>query len=114
MNFRIEQFSPAGKFIRQIGSSGSHVGNFSKLKGIAVDERGIIYAVDGLYDTVEMFNSEGKFLMNFGKAGNHEGEFWLPGGIAVSGGTIYVADSYNKRVQVFQLIDVSNVNGASE
>jgi hypothetical protein len=52
--------------------------------------------------------------MNFGKAGNHEGEFWLPGGIAVSGGTIYVADSYNKRVQVFQLIDVSNVNGASE
>jgi sugar lactone lactonase YvrE len=114
MNFRIEQFSPAGKFIRQIGSSGAHVGNFSKLKGIAVDERGIIYAVDGLYDTVEMFNPEGKFLMNFGKAGNHEGEFWLPGGIAVSGVLIYVADSYNKRVQVFQLIDASNVNGASE
>ncbi|MHB8482531.1 MAG: NHL repeat-containing protein [Nitrospiria bacterium] len=114
MNFRIEQFTSDGKFIRQIGSPGSQIGSFSKLKGIAVDSRGIIYAVDGLFDTVQMFNSKGEFLMNFGKAGNHEGEFWLPSGIAVYQDLIYVADSYNKRIQVFQLINASQSNGASE
>ena len=114
MNFRIEQFSPEGKFIKQIGSSGSRIGSFSKLKGISVDLRGIIYAVDGLYDTVQMFNSKGEFLMNFGKAGSKEGEFWLPAGIAVDQDLIYVADSYNKRIQLFQLIDASQPNGASK
>lgn len=111
MNFRIEQFTSQGKFIKQIGSSGYHIGNFSKLKGIAVDSRGLIYAVDGLYDTVQIFNEKGEFLLNFGKAGNHEGEFWLPAGIAVFQDSIYVADSYNQRVQVFQLIDPSDPNG---
>ncbi|MBI1821036.1 MAG: hypothetical protein HY036_10645 [Nitrospirae bacterium] len=119
MNFRIQQFSPEGKFIRQIGSVGSQIGNFSKLKGIAVDSNGILFAVDGLYDTVQMFNSKGEFLMNFGKAGNREGEFWLPAGIAVQEGVegekIYVADSYNKRVQVFQLLGpVPSFNGGSK
>ena len=113
MNFRIEQFTSDGKFIRQIGSAGSRIGSFSKIKGISVDSRGIIYAVDGLYDTVEMFNQQGELLMNFGRAGNHEGEFWLPGGIAVSQDMIYVADSYNKRVQVFQLINASDSAGGS-
>lgn len=113
MNFRIEQFTSEGKFIRHIGSAGSLIGSFSKLKGISVDSRGIIYTVDGLYDTVQMFNDKGEFLMNFGKAGNHEGEFWLPTGIATSGETIYVADSYNQRVELFQLINASDPEGVS-
>ena len=114
MNFRIEQFSSDGKFIKQIGSSGSRIGSFSKLKGLSVDSRGIVYAVDGLFDTVQMFNEKGEFLLNFGKAGNHEGEFWLPAGIAVFQDLIYVADSYNQRVEIFQLIDFSNPDGASQ
>jgi DNA-binding beta-propeller fold protein YncE len=114
MNFRIEQFTSEGKFIKHIGASGSQIGNFSKLKGISVDSRGIVYAVDGIYDTVQMFNEKGEFLLNFGRAGNHEGEFWLPAGIAVSQDIIYVADSYNQRVQLFQLIDASNPDGVSK
>lgn len=113
MNFRIERFTPDGKFIRHLGSAGERVGSFSKLKGISVDTHGIVYAVDGLYDTVEMFNDKGEFLMNFGRAGNHEGEFWLPGGIAVSQDQIYVSDSYNQRVQVFQLINAAEADGES-
>ncbi len=116
MNFRVQQFTLEGKFIKQIGSVGSQIGNFSKLKGIAVDSNGILFAVDGLYDTVQMFNNKGELLMSFGKAGNHEGEFWLPAGISVEEGAdgekIYVADSYNKRVQVFQLLEpVSSLDG---
>lgn len=111
MNFRIERFTPEGKFIRSLGSAGTRVGSFSKLKGISVDSHGIVYAVDGLYDTVEMFNDKGEFLMNFGKAGKHEGEFWLPGGIASDQEWIYVSDTYNQRVQVFQLMTGSEADG---
>lgn len=112
MNFRIERFSPEGRFISAFGSAGSLLGSFSKLKGLSVDANGIIYVVDSLYDTVEMFNDKGEFLMNFGKSGNHEGEFWLPGDIAVDQNRIYVADSYNKRVEEFELVNPSEPYGA--
>ncbi|MEO5656528.1 MAG: hypothetical protein ABIO65_01425, partial [Nitrospiria bacterium] len=59
----------------------------------------------GLYDTVQIFNQAGELLMNFGSAGTTEGAFWLPTGVAVDRrDRIYVADTYNARVQVFRLI----------
>jgi DNA-binding beta-propeller fold protein YncE len=40
--------------------------------------------------------------------GHSKGEFWLPNGVFVTPDTmIFVADSYNKRVQVFRYIGPS-------
>ena len=40
-----------------------------------------------------------------GQQGQEPGQFWLPNGIFISGdNTIYVADSRNKRVQVFRYV----------
>ena len=48
---------------------------------------------------------EGKFLLYLGTTGTGAGEFWLPNGIAISGkNEIFVTDSYNQRVQVFQYV----------
>ena len=50
-----------------------------------------------------LFQPDGTLLMTFGQEGHGPGEFWLPGGIhADPDGRIYVADSYNRRVQVFE------------
>jgi len=61
--------------------------------------------VDALFDNFQMFDPAGRLLLDVGAAGSAAGEFWLPAGIAVSRDhRIYVADSYNHRVQVFRLL----------
>jgi DNA-binding beta-propeller fold protein YncE len=103
MNFRVQVFDVAGKFLATIGSIGDSTGHFSRPKGIGVDGAGHIYVVDALFDNVQIFDAAGQFLMHWGSAGSTPGEFWLPAGIAIGpDNRIYVADSYNQRVQVFQ------------
>jgi hypothetical protein len=42
--------------------------------------------------------------MAFGQEGTDIGQFWLPAGICIdSRNRIYIADSFNKRIQIFQL-----------
>jgi DNA-binding beta-propeller fold protein YncE len=70
-----------------------------------VDSHGNIYVVDALHDVVQIFQSGGQLLLSFCGPGSDRGELWLPSGIAIDDDdNIYVADTYNKRLQVFQLI----------
>ena len=103
LNFRVQIFTPDGKFLRAFGTAGDSPGYFSRPKGVAVDSHGNIYVVDALFDNIQIFDKEGRLLMAFGGPGHGYGEFWLPSGIFIdSNDRIYVSDSYNKRVQVFQ------------
>jgi hypothetical protein len=44
--------------------------------------------------------------MALGQEGTAPGEFWLPAGICTDlHNRIYVADSFNKRVQIFALLE---------
>ena len=105
LNFRIQEFTPDGKFLQAFGSIGTGPGHFSRPKGVAVDSDGNIYVVDGLFDNVQIFDRESRLLMAFGRPGNGYGEFWLPTGIFIDqNDRIYVSDSYNKRVQIFQYL----------
>jgi DNA-binding beta-propeller fold protein YncE len=105
LNFRIQEFTPDGEFLRGFGSIGNGPGHFSRPKGVAVDSDGNIYVVDGLFDNVQIFDRESRLLMAFGRPGNGYGEFWLPTGIFIDpSDRIYVSDSYNKRVQIFQYL----------
>jgi hypothetical protein len=57
------------------------------------------------YDTVQVFDRAGPLLLNFGGSGARPGEFWLANGVAISRtNEIYVADAYNRRVQVFRYV----------
>jgi DNA-binding beta-propeller fold protein YncE len=59
--------------------------------------------VDALFDNVQVFDDQGRLLLNWGESGSSPGQFWLPNGIAISrDNDIYVADSYNRRIQVFK------------
>jgi DNA-binding beta-propeller fold protein YncE len=105
LNFRIQEFTPDGEFLRGFGSIGNGPGHFSRPKGVAVDSDGNIYVVDGLFDNVQIFDLDSRLLMAFGRPGNGYGEFWLPTGIFIDpSDRIYVSDSYNKRVQIFQYL----------
>jgi len=104
LNFRVQVFDPDFHALRQVGHLGAVVGSFSKPKGVAVDSGGRLYVVDGIYDVVQLFDAEGRLLMFFGGSGSQPGQFWLPAGIAVAGRDIFVADTRNRRVQIFRLL----------
>jgi DNA-binding beta-propeller fold protein YncE len=52
-----------------------------------------------------VFNSEGRFLMPLGGTGKEVGQFYLPAGVwSDPRGRIYVADMFNGRIAIFQLL----------
>ena len=57
-----------------------------------------------LFHAIQVFDFEGRYLYSFGSQGQEAGEFWMPTGLYIDEQDhIYVADSYNARVQIFQL-----------
>lgn len=104
LNFRVQQFDPDGELLGVFGRHGDGSGDLARPKGIGVDRFGHVYLVDALFDAVQIFDGQGRYLMVFGARGEGPGHFWLPSGLAVEGDRIYVADSYNQRVQVFRFL----------
>jgi len=53
-------------------------------------------------------------LLVVGGHGQGPGEFWLPSGIHIDANdTIYVADAYNRRIQVFRYLKQAAEPGSS-
>jgi sugar lactone lactonase YvrE len=103
LNFRVQHFSPEGKFLDAFGRLGDDLGAFDKSKGVALDSEGRLFVVEGRNDRVQVYDPSGRLLFYFGHTGSEAGEFFLPTGIAINHGTVYVADGYNRRVQIFHL-----------
>jgi DNA-binding beta-propeller fold protein YncE len=106
-NFRIQIFDNGGKFIRQWGSFGNGTGQFSlTAPGIAVDsDSSRVFVLDKLRALVQVFDNHGKYLGEVGTPGTGPGQFKRPEDIAIDNkGTIYVTDTRNSRIQVFQII----------
>ena len=105
LNFRVQVFSPQGRFRFAFGRMGRSPGTFSRPKGVAADSDGNIYVVDALFDNVQVFDKRGRLLMAFGDHGTGYGSFWLPTGLYIDEqDLIYVSDSSNRRVQIFRYL----------
>jgi sugar lactone lactonase YvrE len=104
LNHEIKRIDADGKLIHTFGQEGDGPGTFSRPKGIAVDSDDHIYVVDNLFDNVQVFDVTGRILLAFGSAGQSVGQFWSPAGIDILNDTIYVADTYNNRIQIFRYL----------
>ncbi len=104
MNFRVQIFNESGDFRTAFGHHGDGSGDFSMPKGVVVDKLGTIYVVDMLFDNVQLFNERGEFLLTLGRRGYDQGEFWLPGGLSIDDNKMLISDTYNQRIQVFELL----------
>lgn len=64
-----------------------------------------IFVTDVERNRILIFDRGGKYIRSFGKPGNKPGELSYPNGVAVdnSAKRIYVADSNNRRIQVFNI-----------
>jgi len=97
-------FNLRGKLNRQIEILGGRCLLRPRPVSLDVDAEGNIYLCDTSFNTVRVYNHDGEFLFAFGRAGTMRGEFNSPTAVRVdSKGLIYVADSRNHRVQVFEI-----------
>jgi uncharacterized protein (TIGR03663 family) len=107
--------------VRSWGTAGSEAGQFMRPRGIAVGPEGEVYVVDSDNARIQVFSADGSFLRQWGSYcaidtgagcvdpdGNGplvlgDGQFNEPWGITVGGnGRVYVADTWNHRIQVFE------------
>ncbi len=121
-NLRIEKFDGTGKFVTMFGSKGDRDGQFNPISdegvgtgpgGLAVDKAGNVYVADTWNHRVQKFDNNGKFLAKWGGYINltdadaatnptKDQMFWGPRGVATGpDGNIYVTDTGNKRVLIF-------------
>lgn len=90
------------------GQSGAAPGQFARPRGIAVGLDGSIFVTDTMNHRIQRLNPDGEVISTWGQYANIEegvapaGTFNEPWGIAVApNGTVYVADTWNHRIQHF-------------
>jgi DNA-binding beta-propeller fold protein YncE len=65
----------------------------------------IVYVTDIAMDRIYKFSPDGTLLCSWGGSGEEAGRFTGPMGIDVGpGGLLFVADSHNHRVQIFDAL----------
>lgn len=108
LNYRLKTFDAEGVLLGAFGEEGNGPGTFARPKGVAVAPDGNIWVVDALFDNIQIFDGDGRLLLVIGGSGQMAGEFWSPAGIAIQGDIVYVADTFNNRIQVLR-----NLGGGS-
>jgi sugar lactone lactonase YvrE len=104
-NSRVQIFSASGEYVNSFGSSGQGPGEFGSPTGITIDPVGKIYVSD--YDhRIQVFSSSYAYEYSIGTLDSSldPGKFEEPVGMFVNdSGKLFVADSYNQRIQIFQV-----------
>jgi DNA-binding beta-propeller fold protein YncE len=89
-----------GKITKIVRSAGP----FNGPTDIGFGASGELYVSDGYANArVHVFSPDGSLISSWGRPGTRPGEFNLPHGLLVLGGTMYVADRENNRMQIFDM-----------
>ncbi|VAX25992.1 hypothetical protein MNBD_NITROSPINAE04-1552 [hydrothermal vent metagenome] len=112
-NFRIQEFTPNGVFVKSIGGIGRQFGQFSRPKGIGVDSEGNIYVADAAFGNFQIFDPQGRLLLFVGARGDGgPAKYFLPAGLAVDDdGRVYIVDQFYRKVGVFRPANVDPGTG---
>lgn len=103
-NHRIQVFSIDGVFKSSIGIHGSNEGEFDLPWGVACDDNGCNYVVDKENHRIQVFESRtGTALRTFGSYGSGQGNFNNPHYLAINQNKIWVTDTNNHCVKIFDL-----------
>jgi len=98
----VTKYSLSGELLDRWESDGNGEPRFDCPIDVAVDRSGSVLVLEFGACRFTALSADGATLSTLGGCGSGPGQFDRPGGIAVSDdGWVYVADTYNGRVQVF-------------
>ena len=103
-NYRIQKFSPDGKFLAQFGSRGSSPGQLNRPYGITIDTAasGLVYVSEEGNNRVSVFTSDGVFVSSFGQKGSNIDQFSNLSVLTFNKeGLLYICDTINSRLVVY-------------
>ncbi|MBN2048247.1 MAG: glycosyltransferase family 39 protein [Anaerolineaceae bacterium] len=103
-NHRVQKFTADGNFITMWGVFGTAESDYALWgpRSIVVDDQGYVYVTDTGNKRIVVYTNDGEAHASFGSVGFEEGQFDEPVGLALSPeGVLYVADTWNMRVQGF-------------
>jgi len=99
LNFRVARFAADGQPLAPLaGRPGG------RPKCVAADGGGRVWVSDDGSDQIVRFAADGKVDLTVAKSGPGAGELMAPAGLALSGGLLFVADSLNRRVAIFEVL----------
>ncbi len=110
-NNRVSVFDRQGNYLTSIqNGQGGFVENLTRPNGVAVAPNSSVYVADTWNYLIREFAPDGSLLRTWGQPGQYGAEaqtdpvdgFWGPRDVEVDGnGNVYVADTGNKRVRVY-------------
>ncbi|MBA4189074.1 MAG: hypothetical protein C0467_13835 [Planctomycetaceae bacterium] len=101
-NDRITKLDMNGTFVATWGTGGIGLGQFQRLRALALGPDGNLYCADACNHRIQVFTRTGEFVREFGGEGAEQGRLRYPYDVAFSpGGELYVAEYGNQRVQRF-------------
>jgi sugar lactone lactonase YvrE len=103
---RVQVFDLEGRLLRQFST---HIVSAVETvmqsgMGLSIDSEGNIYLSNVQRSEVTIFDSEGRMLNTFGKMGAKEVQFRSPSGLWVQDTRLFVADTDNRRIAVFEIL----------
>lgn len=104
LNFRVVRLASNGSWMGAFGGPGDTAGGLARPKAVAVGADATIFVSDAQRDVVLAFSSEGSFLYELGASGAEPGHLAHPAGIDRRDDRLAVADSQNRRIQVFEIL----------
>jgi len=109
---RVISLDRDGNFLGAFGKMGDGFGQFSRPKGIAVDDKGEIFVVDAGFQNTQIFNEKGRLLMYFGSNTLPVGGMNLPAGITLSNADLpFFQQMAEKNFELEQVVFVTNQYG---
>ncbi|MEE8412565.1 MAG: hypothetical protein V3S47_08670 [Acidobacteriota bacterium] len=114
LNFRIQRLAVStGESLGGFGQLGDSPGDMPRTKGITVDSAGQVWVTDAHLDRVSLYTADGRLLISLGTRGTGMAQFSFPAGVAAHpDGRVVVVDSFNRRLQVFQVLERGTAEGA--
>jgi len=110
--FRVQVYDANGNFVRSVGEMGDGLGQFARVKGIAVDRQNRLYAADAMSQVIQIFDDEGKLLTWFGEPGSDNKIQNLPAKVALDYDDVPYFERYaSPKFKVEHLVIVINQIG---
>ena len=110
-NQRVQQFAPDGSLLRTVDTvPTSAQPGFYGPREVVVDDQGRVYIADTGNKRIVVLTAEGRYITEIGGGGTGPGQFEEPVGLAIGpDAALYVADTWNQRIQVFAWADANTL-----